>query len=254
MGTLVTLTSDYGTKDAYVAEVKAVLLSAPKPPVLVDITHEVPAFDIAFGALQLWRSFHFFPKGTWHLALVDPATKLPRRGVYVQTKTYHFLGPNNGVLKWAVEEAERRDKKKAKYFELPLANAKGPGYWGRDTYAAFFRNRETLKKQLRPIQSLEGDSFPLPSKKAGSVTGTVLAVDGFGNLITNLSLTDFPAGTGQIAQRKLRVFTEYSDLPQGEPGFIPGSNGLWEISLRNASATAQLGLGVGTLLSWYPRS
>src|SRR5262245_18985246 len=122
---LITLLTDFGLADAYVGEMKAVLLSSKKPPNIVDITHQITPFDIRNGAFQLLRSYDFFPEDTFHLAVVDPGVGSDRNCIYVKTERYHFIGPDNGLLIWAIRECERRDKKKAEAYIIPVEKGAG---------------------------------------------------------------------------------------------------------------------------------
>jgi S-adenosyl-L-methionine hydrolase (adenosine-forming) len=252
---IVTLLSDYGVTDGYVAEIKAVLLHSLFPPHLVDITHQVPVFDVRHAAFQLWRTYGFFPEGTWHLALVEPAGSRVRSGVYVRTKQYHFVGPDNGILKWAVEAAEQRDGQAAQVFKLPIQNRLEPGYWGRDSYAAFVRDHlNGASGKLKSAAQLQGECFPKVQHAAsGAVQAEVITSDVFGNVILSLPLRGFEKGRGQLKDAGfLECYRDYAELPESGVGLIPGSNGLWEISARNASAAERTGARPGDLFTWYP--
>src|ERR1041385_12602 len=109
MAGLISFLSDFGLRDTYVAEVKAVFLSELPDATVVDLTHEVPAFDIEAGAFHLLRAYHAFPPGACNLAGVDPGVGSSRRAIYVEVGSYSFVGPDNGVLLWAVRDCERRE-------------------------------------------------------------------------------------------------------------------------------------------------
>src|SRR5689334_17338345 len=102
MPNLVTLMTDFGLKDSYVAEVKGVILSQVPSATIVDITHEVPPYQITAGAFQLLRSYRWFPASAYHLCVVDPGVGTDRRCLFVRTAYGSFIGPDNGVLMWAV--------------------------------------------------------------------------------------------------------------------------------------------------------
>src|SRR5262245_10443235 len=104
MPQIISFLSDFGLRDSYVAEVKAVLLSGFPGAIVVDITHEVPSFDVEAGAFNLYRAYRHFPKGSWHLAVVDPGVGTERRAIYVEAHGHHFVGPDNGILRWAAGE------------------------------------------------------------------------------------------------------------------------------------------------------
>ena len=95
---MITLTSDFGLKDPYVAEMKGVILTINPKATLIDITHEVEKFNVRMAAFMLASAAPYFPKGTVHLAVVDPGVGTQRRAIIVQTKKGFFVGPDNGVL------------------------------------------------------------------------------------------------------------------------------------------------------------
>lgn len=253
---IVTLLSDYGTSDGYVAEIRAVLLDCLVPPHIVDITHAIPSFDIRHGAFELWRAYSFFPAGTWHLGLVEPAGQKVVGGIYACTPRSHFVGPDNGLLKWSIEDAEKREGGSARVFRLDVKNRLEPGYWGRDSYAAFVRDALNGRKPaLKRVTQMEGPSFPQPVEiSRDQVRGEVLTSDHFGNVITSLPINVFKRGRAVFRGHPdpVPVFRDYVELPVEGVGLIPGSNGLWEISARNASAAERTGLEPGDEVSWIP--
>ena len=101
---IVTLTTDFGLKDSYVAEMKAVILSICSDAVIVDISHEVEKFNIRMGAYVLASAATYFPRGTVHVAVIDPGVGTQRRALLIQTKLGFFIGPDNGVLVLAAEK------------------------------------------------------------------------------------------------------------------------------------------------------
>ena len=95
---MITLTSDFGLKDPYVAEMKGVILTINPKATLIDVTHEVEKFNIRMAAFMLASAIPYFPDGTVHLAVVDPGVGTQRRAIIVQTKKSFFVGPDNGIL------------------------------------------------------------------------------------------------------------------------------------------------------------
>ena len=95
---MITLTSDFGLKDPYVAEMKGVILTINPKATLIDITHEVEKFNIRMAAFMLASAAPYFPQGTVHLAVVDPGVGTQRRAILIQTKKSFFVGPDNGIL------------------------------------------------------------------------------------------------------------------------------------------------------------
>lgn len=250
---VVTLTSDFGLQDSYVAEVKAVLLKVK--PQIVDISHMVLPHDIGAGAFQLLRSYRYFPKGTCHLAVVDPSVGTLRKCIYVKTQQYHFVGPDNGVLLWAVNDCERKEKKKAKIFEIPVPDDASATFHGRDVFAPFivslFRNRA---KKLKVLPTLKGEEFPGSRELDGAVRGEVVAQDHFGNIITSVPidfLADYEAQIGD-GEDRYQTAKNYAAIPEEKVGLVRGSHGYWELSCQQRSAWEKLRVRVGDEVTLFP--
>src|SRR2546427_2036069 len=124
MAPLITLLTDFGTSDSYVAEVKAVLLSRALGAALVDVTHQIPPGDVRAGQYVLARVWHRFPEGTVHLVVVDPGVGTSRRGVGADAAGDYFVAPGNGVLSPFPPDT--------RVFQLPVPPGAGPGVPGRD--------------------------------------------------------------------------------------------------------------------------
>lgn len=234
---VVTFLSDFGLRDPYVAEVKAVLLAARKPLTIVDLCHDNPAFDIEWGAFQLLRAYRHFPPGTIHLAVVDPGVGTERRAVYIKTKHFGFVGPDNGILKWAAEDAAVREGTDPSYFDIPVPAGTAPTFHGRDVFAPFIGKLLRGKRQrLRRLSGIVGESFPQEAR--------ILLFDVYGNAVTSI-----PAPQGNISievkGRALHLYKNYQTIPNEECGVIRGSHGFLEIACRESSAKDRLGLRVG---------
>jgi S-adenosylmethionine hydrolase len=244
---LVTLLTDFGLRDTYVAEVKAVLLQAPSVSV-VDLTHHISPFDIEAGAFQLWRSYRFFAPGTWHLAVVDPGVGTERRAIYVRTKQYHFVGPDNGLLSWAVRDAETRDKHAGKFFQINPKGELHPTFHARDLFAVFIRDHILRKHtNIAPVLSILGSSFPVEKRTAGLRRGEILIHDHYGNGITTLAVNNSEQiSHAEIAGRSIHVAPNYASIAHGKVALVPGSHGLWELATREGSAKEMHGLKRGT--------
>jgi len=240
---LVTFLSDFGYLDTYVAEVKGALLSRSPRAQIVDMTHDVPPFDVERGAFSLLRAYAHFPAGTVHLAVVDPGVGSARDCVWVRTRDFHFVGPDNGVLLWAVRDCERREGKKAQAFRIPVSQAASATFHGRDVFAPFIA---TLLSGRKPSvdggTDLVGRAFPEPTYDTLRCQGEVLCADRYGNLVTTVPQSEWPKANeawlvdvdGDIA-----VFPNYAAIPPGKLGLVAGSHGFWEIAANQKSA-AQL--------------
>lgn len=254
MGVIITLTTDFGTRDAYVASMKGVLLSLCPSATLVDITHEVPPQDIRAGAYLLDHACRWFPQGTVHLAVVDPGVGGARRPIAVRTERHTFVGPDNGLLSRAgvrervleaVQITERR-------YALPEISRT---FHGRDLFApAAARLAQGLS--LSALGPPAPDRVQLPDLKpilSGDVmTGSVIHIDRFGNAITNILEPDFRAFVGagpfEITTRSIRLTVlsdSYDAVPPGAPLAIFGSGGELEISVNSGDASASFGIRGG---------
>lgn len=224
----VTLLTDFGTEDSYVGEVKGILLGSPHLRV-IDLTHQVPAFDTEAGAFQLLRAYRAFPKDTVHLAVVDPGVGTLRRALYIRAGHYHFVGPDNGLLRWAVEDAATQTKQIAQYFKIPTEENRIPTFHARDVFAPFIVQLALGKKiNLKEISEIEGRALP---------ENEIVSIDHYGNAITSVPLTQAIKGLKVVVSGlPIDPFPNYEAIPPFTLGLIQGSHGFWEISCRSGSA------------------
>jgi S-adenosyl-L-methionine hydrolase (adenosine-forming) len=231
---LLTLLTDFGLADWYVAAVKGVVLGLVPQARIVDITHEVPPGDVAAGSFHLAAAAPAFPPGTLHLAVVDPGVGSGRRILAVETPEARFLAPDNGLLTpflpWAnaVRAADRPDL----YRKAP-----GETFHGRDRFAplaaALLRGEPiaSLGPAIADPVLLPGEA---PHREGNLLVGRVVHVDRFGNLVTDLPSTWLPdvPFRARVAERTVtRRVSCYQELAPQEPGLLTGSLGTLEISL-----------------------
>jgi len=247
---IITLTTDFGLDDPFVGIMKGVILSVNPVAKIVDITHGVPAHDILAGALMLRSGYAYFPPGTIHLAVVDPGVGSQRRPLLVVGEQYAFVGPDNGLFSPIIQsdtELKVFHLVEEKYFLKPVSKT----FHGRDIFAPVAASLScgTPPELFGPlVDDWIRLDWPSPrSTGRGRLRGTVLHVDRFGNLITNISLTDLPWATPveiSIGNRKIeRVCESYAEAEDGELFAILGSAGLLEISIKQGSAARLLGVG-----------
>ncbi len=248
---IVTLLTDFGTADGYVAEMKGVLLTDAPGVTVVDASHDVPAHDVEAGRLALARYWRRFPRGTVHLAVVDPGVGSARAALAVESDGRFLVGPDNGVLSPALLVAG------ARAVRLPVHARAAPTFHGRDVFApeaARLAAGAALESLGEPADGCVVRRTPearrLPD---GGVEGCVIAVDRFGNCVTNLvagaavaqrggTLAVTTAGGGEVVAAVRRV---YADAEPGAALALVGSNGLLELAVRDGSAAARLGVGRG---------
>lgn len=246
MRDIVTLITDFGGEDSYVAEMKGVLLELRPQIEIVDITHSIPDFDRETARFQLWRSYRWFPKQTCHLAIVDPGVGGPRKNLFVQTELGNFLGPDNGVLDWAVADAEKRSGKAAAIYEIPVPEGVAPTFYGRDVFVPFLAQFLTGHPlRLNRLESFELKPFPSPKTNKEGFRAPVIHVDKFGNLVLAISPFEVAEPSVLVKKKKLSVYSHYQAIPKANVGLIAGSHGLWEIAAAGASAAKKTGLKKG---------
>jgi S-adenosyl-L-methionine hydrolase (adenosine-forming) len=244
MGPIVTLLSDFGTTDSYVAEMKAAILAFVRNAMLVDVTHEVPPQDVDRARLLLERYWQRFPPGTVHLVVVDPGVGTARRALAVECGHARLVGPDNGVLSPALSHREARAVEL-----LPSARASAT-FHGRDILApaaAALALGTPLAQLGRPVASPRLVTTPVPTPRpGGAMDGIVLTFDRFGNAVTNLTAGDDTGErTVEVASRVVPLRRTYADVAPGEPLALVGSSGLVEIAVRDGNAAHRLGLEQG---------
>ena len=258
MSAIITLTTDFGTRDAYVAEMKGVMLeiaaAAGRPVHLVDVTHEVERHDVTEAALALDAAAPHFPPGTVHLAVVDPGVGTDRRELVVQTARAVFVGPDNGVFTPFLDgsAAWRAWELRAPEYRLPSVSRT---FHGRDIFApaAAYLATGVAPERFGPrvVDPLRL-SWPTVRAVAGAVAGAVLHVDRFGNLVTSIRAETLDGLGGapriRLGGRRLPLVGTYGDLPPGQAGALIGSSGRLEIAVREGSAAAAFKARRGTLV------
>jgi len=255
---VIALLTDFGVRDHYVGVMKGVILGICSDVTLVDISHDVPPYDVFAGALELAASYHYFPAGTIFLVVVDPGVGSARRGIAADTGDYTFVAPDNGVLSLVEDEhpSARAVVLSERRYARPTISRT---FEGRDRFApaaAWLASGVDLGALGPAAGPLHRLALPKPAIEAesGTVLGQVLRVDRFGNLITNIDRRLFDA-TGSHGGRALEihvgghqvhaVVSTYADAPSGEICALFGSTDHLEIAANGASAAALLDLGRG---------
>lgn len=242
---LITLLTDFGTADSYVAEMKAVLLGAVPQATLVDLTHAVPPGDLRAAAYLLGRTWHRFPAGTVHLAVVDPGVGTARAALAFATGGHWFVGPDNGLFTPVLRDAA------VEIVTLPIPTAAAPTFHGRDLFApaaAALAGGTPLEILGEPFRGIPHRlSYREPHYEGKSVVGEVVYVDRFGTLVTSLTTETVPE-YAVIEVEGLEIGPlrrTFGDVPTGGLLAYLGSGGQVEIAVRDGSAARRLGLGVG---------
>lgn len=246
--TIITLLSDFGLRDSYVAEMKAVLLSKCPEAKIVDISHEVDKFNIRMGAFLLASAAPYFPKGTVHVAVVDPGVGTKRRPIIAEAKHSYFVGPDNGVLMLAAlkESLQHVYVIENQRYMLPKVSKT---FHGRDIFApvaAYLARRCSATDFGKEVSDYTVPDFAKPHLKGNIMFGEVLHIDDFGNIITNISskvLKEVGIHEEKFVKIEigkqhttLRLCSTYADVSQGEMLAIVGSHDFLEISLNQDNA------------------
>lgn len=246
---IITLLTDFGTRDPFVGVMKGVLLSICPEARLVDLSHEVPPQSVVAGAYLLKTSIDYFPKGTVHLAVVDPGVGSSRKAVALKSKGHFFVGPDNGLFPaalkgWGIEQVVELTEKK-----FQLANP-STTFHGRDIFApaaAYLAKGVSFAKLGTKQNNWIWREIPKPFRTARGWSGQILWVDHFGNLITNLEGQHIPKSFRLKVGKAviLNLATHYAQVKKGTVVALVGSSGNLEISVSGGDAAQKLGVGIG---------
>ncbi len=249
MGPLITLLTDFGTRDPYVAAMKGVISSICPSATILDLTHEIPPQDVLEAAWFLASAAHYFPQGTIHVAVVDPGVGTERLPVAVSSGNHRFVCPNSGLLTLVVrdrEAAEARVITNKKFLLEPVSAT----FHGRDVFApaaARLANGAPFSELGPPLKELARLCVPEPViEPDGGVQGEVIHVDRFGNAITNIHRSMLAGKTVQevfAGKHSLGGLKKtYAAAGAGEPLVLFGSAGYLEIAVNQGNAAARVGL------------
>jgi S-adenosylmethionine hydrolase len=242
---IVTLLTDFGTADSYVAEIKGVVLSRAPGAVLVDLTHGIAPGEVRSGAYVVGRTWHRFPPGTIHVAVVDPGVGTARAALAFSAHGHFFVGPDNGVFTPVLRDAE------VEAVVLPTPESASATFHGRDLFApaaGALADGVPLHTLGEPFQGIpERLAYTAPHYEGKTVVGEVIYIDRFGSLITNLTTELVPTyATLEVEDLDLGPLRRtFNDVTVGGLLAYVGSGGAIEIAVRNGSAARRLGVGVG---------
>ena len=260
---VITLTTDFGTRDPYVAAMKGVILSITPNVHLVDVTHEIPPQDVWRGAYVMDTSTRYFPDQSVHVGVVDPGVGTERRALVVRTERAFYVAPDNGLLTPILQREH----------PLEVVQLDNPTYWrrevshtfhGRDVFApvAAYVARGVPLSALGtpiPLEELVRLDWPAPRvDEEGRIVGIVVHVDHFGNIVTNIPAHMLEGDPDEwrfrVDDQELRgLHRAYAEVPVGAPLALIGSNGTLEFSLRQGNAAQAWNVQVGDPV-WAIRS
>ncbi len=255
----ITLTTDFGWRDPYVGAMKGVLLRHAPGSTLVDITHDIDPGDIQAAAYTIAAAAPYYPVGTVHLVVVDPGVGTSRRALAAGDGHGMFVAPDNGVLSLALTPEQPAQVVEIEMLDSKPADA-SPTFHGRDIFApvaARLAMGAKLEEMGRPVSDWVRLSLPVAEAGADEIRGTVIYVDHFGNLITNIERGELAKFSDTkaiqieldgkwIAEGLHRTF---GDVESGEPLAYIGSTNRLEIAVRDSSAAVRFQAGVRSGIS-----
>lgn len=269
MAAPITLLTDFGTEDAYVAVMKGVILSRDPRAVLVDITHAIEPQNVRHGAFVLGSAYRYFPKNSIHVAVVDPGVGSERRGVILKLPDALFVAPDNGLLTYVIDQLDLNAEQVPEQGNdavmirlkrgIEAVSITDPRFWrapvsptfhGRDVFAPV---AASLSLGLSPYELGEKTDMlnVLPITRPryvapGELHGHIMHIDRFGNLVTDIRSSDLPPGPVEICVGSALIdgISHHYAETRGLAALI-GSSGYLEVSLRNGSAARHLDALVG---------
>lgn len=254
---LITLLSDFGLKDSYVAQMKAVILSICPQACIIDVSHEIEKFNVRMGAFVLASASPYFLKGTIHVAVVDPTVGTKRRALLVETEEAFYVGPDNGVLMLAAKKQKIKQVYSItnKRYMLPKVSST---FHGRDIFAPTAAH---LARGITPdifgpeIRDYPVPKFAEPRLSKGELTGEVLHVDDFGNIITNISKSDLEKiGVTELSKLRInlgkkvarvKLGSTYGEAKAKTALALIGSHDFFEIAVNQGNASKRFKSKIG---------
>jgi S-adenosylmethionine hydrolase len=258
---IITLTTDFGLKDPYVAEMKAVIIGINRTATIVDVAHEIEKFNIRMGAYILASASPYFPKGTIHVTVVDPGVGTKKRPILIQTKHYFFIGPDNGVLVLAAENKGIEHIYEISNRKLMLPKISNT-FHGRDIFApaaAHLADGTQPSEFGQEIDDIVTPEFAKIIRRKNMLVGEVLHTDNFGNIITNIGEKELgpisAKGTVDIklknARLKLKICKAYAEAKPQEPLAVIGSHNFLEISVNQGNAAQSFKAKIGDRITLH---
>jgi S-adenosylmethionine hydrolase len=244
---IITLTTDFGLADPFVGIMKGVILGIAPEAKLVDITHDIGSYDILDGAFVIETSYRYFPQGSVHIVIVDPGVGSARRPMAAASHGHFFVAPDNGALSYVLDaEAEVHEITNRRLF----LNSVSRTFHGRDIFApvaAHLARGLPLESMGPRILNYTHKPIPRPHSAGGKLIATVLRIDKFGNLITNLR-SEHLAGSFTVRLGGASIsslYSTFSEAPPGELFAVEGSAGYIELALNQGSAAERLKVNRG---------
>lgn len=252
---LITLLTDFGDRDSFVASMKGVILTINPQATFVDLSHHVQPHSVEDAAYLLNSCYRYFPKGTVHVAVVDPGVGSTRRPLIAKSEHYFFLAPDNGLLTYILADNREMEVREIENEDCRLPS-QGHTFDGRDLFApaaARLTKQQSFESFGRLVTDCKTFTIATPIWEGKTLVGEIIHVDRFGNLISNLKphhvkeiqeITKRPAPLILIAGHRIDgLAVSYQSGDEQSPHALINSNGQLEIFLKEASAASLLQLG-----------
>jgi S-adenosyl-L-methionine hydrolase (adenosine-forming) len=241
---IITLVSDFGAY--YPAVMKAVILGIAPDATIIDVSHEITSENVREAAFILRETVKYFPRGTVHIAVVDPTVGTDRQGLVIAAAGHYLVGPDNGILIPAARSL-------GDFEVMRIAiKAESSTFHGRDVFAPTGAHLLMSRTQhLVPALTYVDLLFDVPHSSENAVTGAILYIDRFGNCVTNIpgTLMKQRSDYGSIhhlnGEMAIQFVQTYDDAARGQPLLTIGSFDLIEIAVNNGSAASELNLNLG---------
>ncbi len=253
---IVTLITDFGTSQPYAAMMKGVILTRAPGTEVIDLTHEIPAWQPELAGFWLQHCLPWFPSGTVHLAVVDPGVGTDRRLLAAELGDQVVIAPDNGLLGAVVARYPRTRLREVALDALGglLPARRSHTFHGRDVFAPIAGEMAAGRLSVVSLGDTTEDyvrgALGLPEVREGVIHGQVVLADRWGNLLTNIEAPRPAAEDSlrlRLAGREFPICRgSYAGLPEGEPGALINAHGLVEIAVNQGSAATMLDAGTGT--------
>jgi hypothetical protein len=247
---VVTLTTDFGHKGPFAAVMKGVILDRFRDACIVDLAHDIPAYWPHEAGFWISRSYRYFPAGTVHIAIVDPGVGTGRDIIMVEYDSHIFMAPDNGLLASMLNAADEAVVYQLQRASLGRLNIPEPSltFHGRDIFAPvaaeFAAGRLTPRDLGNRTSQWTPPWIDEPDVTPGRVTGIIVTVDAFGNLISNIDqalLRPFESPVVTFAGHRLDLKSTYGNVLPGDYLALVNSFGVLEVARAEGSAAAGLG-------------
>ncbi len=242
--------TDFGTADPFVSMMKGIVLSRAPKVTILDITHEIPAQNITMASFYLMTSMNYMPEGTLFVCVVDPTVGTKRKIIWAKTRHYQFIAPDNGLISWVEQNEPIKEVRYIENSKLFLKDISAT-FHGRDIIAPVAGEiaNGLNEEEIGPITSeYVQNPFPQAQKAGHKIKGQIIAIDHFGNAISNIRTGTYRNdAVFSVADRLIHgIKSTYASVNSGDPLALNGSFGFLEFSIRNGNFAETYDIKIGT--------